>query len=66
MANALELGGQRILVPQKNTLKKLTTYVPKPHATTVLQALYAAGAGHVGAYDHCSFSTTGTGSFRGG
>lgn len=65
MANALELGGQRILVPQKNTLKKLTTYVPKPHATTVLQALYAAGAGHVGAYDHCSFSTTGTGSFRG-
>ncbi len=65
MANALELVGQRILVPQKNTLKKLTTYVPKPHVTTVLQALYTAGAGHVGAYDHCSFSNPGTGSFRG-
>ncbi len=60
----LGLTNRRILIPQKETIKKLTTYAPTATAATVLKALFNAGAGSIGNYDHCSFSTDGTGTFR--
>ena len=43
---------------------KLETYVPPEYAEAVKTALADAGAGRWGAYDHCFWSTPGTGEFR--
>jgi len=42
----------------------LVVYVPATHAAALRTALAAAGAGRIGSYDSCSFSTTGEGRFR--
>lgn len=47
-------------------LLKLVVFVPVGHEKTVMEALFAAGSGEIGAYDSCSFRTAGIGSFRGG
>ena len=44
---------------------KLVIFVPLSHADAVRQALGEAGAGKIGNYDFCSFSSRGTGRFRG-
>ena len=49
----------------KNRLLKLVTYIPESHLEKVRDALFEAGAGVIGNYDKCGFSTSGTGSFRG-
>jgi dinuclear metal center YbgI/SA1388 family protein len=54
----------RILAPRKDTLSKLVTFIPLEHGESVLAALYAAGAGQIGQYKNCSFSVTGTGTFK--
>jgi dinuclear metal center YbgI/SA1388 family protein len=64
IADKLGLLHQRILSPKSNTLKKIATYVPHNHASVVMQALAEAGAGSIGNYSHCSFQTTGTGTFK--
>ncbi|MEX0777380.1 MAG: Nif3-like dinuclear metal center hexameric protein [Phycisphaeraceae bacterium] len=45
---------------------KLVTYVPAEQLERVRQAIWQAGGGHIGAYDQCSFSVEGQGTFRGG
>lgn len=45
---------------------KLVTFVPVEHTLAVIAAAAAAGAGHIGGYDECSFRVTGTGTFRPG
>lgn len=62
----LGLTNTKILIPQKGTIKKLTSYVPKASAEQLKEALFAAGAGNIGNYSHCSFSVEGTGSFKAG
>jgi dinuclear metal center YbgI/SA1388 family protein len=54
----------KILSPIQEGLKKLVTYVPSAAADDVRNALFEAGAGHIGKYDSCSFNIEGTGSFR--
>lgn len=44
---------------------KLVVFVPLSHADAVRQALGEAGTGKIGNYDLCSFSSRGTGRFRG-
>lgn len=44
---------------------KLVVFVPLTHADIVRQSLGEAGAGKIGNYDFCSFSSRGTGRFRG-
>ena len=61
----LNLINRKVLVPQKGTIKKLLTFVPTANAGTVRDALFAAGAGTIGNYDHCSFNVNGQGSFKG-
>ncbi|HSR40250.1 MAG TPA: Nif3-like dinuclear metal center hexameric protein [Phnomibacter sp.] len=53
-----------VLAPKTGLLCKLHTYVPLENANAVREALFAAGAGHIGRYVECSFSTGGLGSFR--
>lgn len=42
----------------------LTFYVPESHVEQVKEAVFAAGAGHMGDYDSCSWQTLGEGQFR--
>jgi dinuclear metal center YbgI/SA1388 family protein len=64
IANRLGLKNLKILAPKKQTLMQLTVFVPIENTQTVLNALYAAGAGQIGDYENCSFKTTGIGTFR--
>lgn len=66
MAKALKLENSKILVPKKNTIYKLTTYVPHAFAKALKETLFKVGAGHIGHYDQCSFSVQGEGTFRAG
>lgn len=44
---------------------KLVVFTPISHADIVRKALGEAGAGKIGNYDFCSFSSRGVGRFRG-
>ncbi len=46
------------------TLYHIIVYVPMTHADAVRKALANAGAGRIGLYDSCSFSSHGVGRFR--
>jgi dinuclear metal center YbgI/SA1388 family protein len=62
---AIGLQEMRPLVPlPAEPLDKLATFVPLADTERVIDALAAAGAGAIGDYDRCSFTTTGTGTFR--
>lgn len=65
ICDKLELVNKRILIPQKGTIKKLTTYVPIAHSVKLRSELFRAGAGNIGNYDNCSFNTEGKGTYRG-
>lgn len=65
MCEKLGLNDCRILSPMKGQLLKLVTFVPIEQADKVRKALFAAGAGHIGNYDQCSFNLPGEGTFRG-
>ena len=43
---------------------KLAFFVPPSHVEEVKSALFAAGAGRIGAYDSCSWQVLGQGQFR--
>jgi dinuclear metal center YbgI/SA1388 family protein len=60
----LGLAEPEILVPLQHALQKLVVFVPVNHADTVRNALFDAGAGHIGNYDWCSFNNNGYGTFR--
>ncbi len=64
IGDVLGLTNPKILIPQKNTLRKLTTYVPVANQESLKGALFLAGAGDIGNYSHCSFSMEGKGTFK--
>lgn len=43
---------------------KIIVFSPIDAKEKVKQAMFEAGAGKLGAYDHCAFETLGTGQFR--
>jgi hypothetical protein len=43
---------------------KLGFFVPDSHVELVKSAVFAAGGGRIGAYDHCSWQVLGQGQFR--
>ncbi|MDA9588106.1 Nif3-like dinuclear metal center hexameric protein [Flavobacteriaceae bacterium] len=65
LCERLGLVNTKVLIPKKDNLKKLVTYVPKNHTETVLKALHLAGAGNLDNYSECSFLLEGTGNFKG-
>ncbi len=64
MADRLNLQ-QRTCLEEIHTdkLNKLVVFVPESHHPNVQQAIFAAGAGWIGDYSHCSFNLEGTGTF---
>jgi len=65
IAKLLGLEDISVLAGKEDTLKKLYTFVPADHAEAVRNAIFIAGAGHIGNYSECSFNTEGTGTFKG-
>jgi dinuclear metal center YbgI/SA1388 family protein len=66
LADRLGLVGRRILAPREDDLVKLACFVPAGQVDAVSRAIFDAGAGSIGKYDHCSFRADGTGTFRAG
>ncbi len=54
----------KILAPKSGLLKKLVTFCPTASADNIKNALFSAGAGHIGNYSDCSFSNQGMGTFK--
>jgi dinuclear metal center YbgI/SA1388 family protein len=63
--DALGLINTKILVPKSNFIQKLVTFTIPENADKVRKALFEAGAGKIGNYSECSFSSTGIGSYKG-
>ncbi|MGH8895025.1 MAG: Nif3-like dinuclear metal center hexameric protein, partial [Actinomycetes bacterium] len=64
LAAVLGLADLQPLRPQpQEPTDKLVTFVPHDAATKVLDALAAAGAGRIGDYERCAWTTEGTGTF---
>ncbi len=66
LARRLGLTDLKFLAPLRDTLAKIVVFVPAAHLERVRDAMAAEGAGVIGAYDSCAFSSPGTGSFRPG
>lgn len=66
IADMLGLINRSILAPKAGLLQKLAVFVPADHKEKLLQALFAAGAGDIGKYSECSFSTAGNGTYKAG
>jgi len=66
IASRLGLKPLGTLAPKPGQLRKLVVFVPNSHANEVRNAVFQAGAGHVGNYDECSFTAGGMGTFRPG
>ncbi len=66
MAEKLGIKKPKVLAPVRGYLRKLVFFVPSDHAAGVRDAIFEAGAGHIGEYDMCSFNAPGNGTFRGG
>lgn len=64
IAEKIGLQNLHILSPKKDTLTKLSTFIPDGHVDAVLNDLHEAGAGHIGNYQNCSFRVDGTGTFK--
>jgi len=63
--DALGLTNTKVLIPKQNFIYKLVTYTKPENENQVKQALFEAGAGSIGNYDNCSFTSAGSSSFKG-
>jgi dinuclear metal center YbgI/SA1388 family protein len=63
--NALGLKNTKILIPKENFIRKLLTYTIAENAEKLRNALFDAGAGNIGNYEDCSFSSKGIGTYMG-
>ena len=60
----LGLKNLKVLAPKANVLYKLISYVPVDYTEKVLQALFDSGAGNIGNYAECSFTSMGKGTYK--
>ena len=63
LAQRIGLQHVGVLAPKSGILAKIIAYAPAAAAEQVLQAAFAAGAGHIGHYTSCAFETQGMGRF---
>ncbi len=64
LAGLTELVPFEVIAEPRPTCK-LVVFVPDGHVDKVAEALFAAGAGHIGDYEQCSFRLSGQGTFFG-
>ncbi|HHU50890.1 MAG TPA: Nif3-like dinuclear metal center hexameric protein [Firmicutes bacterium] len=50
-------------ITEGETYLKLVVFIPRGYEEVVMEAITAAGAGWIGSYSHCTFQTSGTGTF---
>ncbi len=65
LADKIGLINTRVLVPKKEVIKQLVTYALPNEAEDIRNALFKIGAGALGEYSDCSFSVSGSASFKG-
>ena len=63
--NALGLINTKILIPKQNFIQKLTTFTIPENVEKVRNALFDVGAGKIGNYEDCSFTSQGIGTYMG-
>lgn len=63
--DALGLQNTKILVPKEGFIRKLITYTIPENVDALRNALFEAGAGNIGNYEYCSFSSQGLGTYQG-
>ena len=64
IADLLGITNPKILLPVSGNLVKLVTFVPQSHSEEIRNVLFESGAGNIGEYEECSFSSSGLGTFR--
>lgn len=65
LADVVGLRQRRPLRPRPGpAMDKIITFVPDDHVEAVIDALAVAGAGRIGKYERCAFTSTGEGTFR--
>lgn len=65
LAHALGLADPQVIVPDPgDALDKLVAFVPHENAEEVRAAITRAGAGRIGDYDSCTYTSQGEGRFR--
>ncbi|MAU35975.1 MAG: Nif3-like dinuclear metal center hexameric protein [Flavobacteriales bacterium] len=64
IAKRLGVKNTKILKPKKDLLRQLVVYCPTSDVDKLRNQLFQAGAGDIGNYDECSFSSVGKGTFR--
>ena len=64
IARRIGLKEVQVLSPLQHTHQKLVVFVPTEHKEQLENALFEAGAGSIGHYNECSFSSDGIGSFK--
>jgi len=65
LARAIGVENPQVILPDAGEmLDKLVTFVPHESADELRMAIIEAGAGTIGGYDSCTFTTVGEGRFR--
>jgi len=64
LAQALGLVDIDVLEPSGQKLYKIVVFVPEGYEDSVREAMGTAGGGWIGKYSHCTFQTSGTGTFK--
>ena len=64
LAKKLGITNTKILQPGIEKMYKIITFCPHDNVANVMDALFKNGAGNIGNYDSCGFTSQGTGTFR--
>src|SRR5207302_5933080 len=59
IAKKLNLKNCTIIQPKNKMLRKLITFAPVEKAEMIRNAIFKAGAGHIGNYSECSYNSNG-------
>ena len=62
----MEQGGSILEATYEESLSKLVVFTPQDYTEKIAEAMWRAGAGHIGNYSHCSFQGEGVGTFLAG
>lgn len=65
ICNQLGIKKPKILIPKEKFIQKLVTFTIKENFEKLRNALFTAGAGQIGNYKNCSFSSNGIGTYQG-
>jgi dinuclear metal center YbgI/SA1388 family protein len=63
IAKRIGVVNSRILLPSEYPLYKIAVFVPEQHKDIVLESMFMSGAGAIGEYSECSFSSSGNGTY---